>query len=70
MRIALVLGPLVGPTTWTGVASLLRHAGDQVVVPDLRVALAPSSGDAERPGRNCRSDQSMCWSLVTKPDRD
>jgi pimeloyl-ACP methyl ester carboxylesterase len=39
MRIVLLHSPLVGPTTWTAVASLLRHTGYQVVVPDLRVAV-------------------------------
>jgi pimeloyl-ACP methyl ester carboxylesterase len=38
MRIVLLHSPLVGPTTWTAVASLLRHMGYQVVVPDLRAA--------------------------------
>lgn len=39
MRIALLHSPLVGPTTWSSVASQLRHGGDQVVVPDLRAAV-------------------------------
>jgi pimeloyl-ACP methyl ester carboxylesterase len=39
MRIVLLHSPLVGPTTWSAVASQLRHAVDHVVVPDLRSAV-------------------------------
>jgi pimeloyl-ACP methyl ester carboxylesterase len=42
MRIALLHSPLVGPTTWALVAQLLRRAGNQVVVPDLRAAVTGS----------------------------
>jgi hypothetical protein len=39
MRIVLLHSPLVGPTTWSAVATQLRRAGEQVVVPDLRSAV-------------------------------
>jgi len=39
VRITLVHSPLVGPITWSAVASQLRRGGDQVVVPDLRAAV-------------------------------
>lgn len=36
--VALVHSPLVGPSTWAGVADVLTSLGQQVVVPDLRHA--------------------------------
>jgi hypothetical protein len=42
----LVHSPLVGPSTWRGVAERLRRAGHQVAVPDLRAAAESGDPDA------------------------
>lgn len=39
-RIALLHSPLLGPASWAGVADELRGRGHEVVVPDLRPAVA------------------------------
>jgi len=62
MRLVLLHSPLVGPTTWAPVAHLLRRAGAQVVVPDIRAAVTA------RPPYQSAISRSVAEALAAAPD--